>query len=113
MPDRDYYLSTDPKLAETRTKYLAASDQHADARGRAERSRAGEGDPRFRNEIAKVHWTRAESRDANKTYNKMSLAEVRKLAPGFDFPALVKARRRERRQCHRRPAERVQGHLLR
>jgi putative endopeptidase len=41
--------------------------------------------------IAQVHWTKAESRNVDKTYNKLSLAEVRKLAPGFDFPALIKA----------------------
>ena len=41
----------------------------------------------FETKIAQVHWTRAESRDANKTYNKMTLAELQKLAPGFDLPA--------------------------
>jgi putative endopeptidase len=91
MPDRDYYLSADPKIAETRAKYLEhltnmltlAGEKNAAARAKAIVD--------FETRIAKVHWTRAESRDATKTYNKMSLAEVRKLAPGFDFPAFVKA----------------------
>jgi putative endopeptidase len=91
MPDRDYYLSADPKIAETRAKYLdhltnmltLAGEKNAAARAKAIVD--------FETKIAKVHWTRAESRDATKTYNKMSLAEVRKLAPGFDFPAFVKA----------------------
>jgi len=90
MPDRDYYLSNDPKLAETKAKYLQhltnmltlAGEPNAAARAKAILD--------FETKIAKIHWTRAESRDANKTYNKMSLAEVRKLAPGFDFPALAK-----------------------
>ncbi len=91
MPDRDYYLSSDPKIAETRAKYLGhltnmltlAGEKNAAARAKAILD--------FETKIAKIHWTRAESRDATKTYNKMSLAEVRKLAPGFDFPAFVKA----------------------
>jgi len=91
MPDRDYYLSADPKIAETRAKYLdhltnmltLAGEKNAAARAKAIVD--------FETRIAKVHWTRADSRDATKTYNRMSLAEVRKLAPGFDFPAFVKA----------------------
>ena len=91
MPDRDYYLSADPKLAETRAKYLQhltnmltlAGEQNASARAKSILD--------LETSIAKVQWTKAESRDVSRTYNKLSLAEVRKLAPGFDFPALVKA----------------------
>jgi putative endopeptidase len=90
MPDRDYYLSKDPKQAETRSKYVQhltnvltlAGEPNAAARAKAILG--------FETKIAQVHWTKAESRDATKTYNRFSLAEVRKLAPGFDFPALVK-----------------------
>jgi putative endopeptidase len=89
MPDRDYYLSKDPKLADTRAKYLVhltnvltmAGEKNARARAQAILD--------LETRIAKAHWTRAESRDADKTYNKMSLAELRKRAPGFDFAGLV------------------------
>ena len=50
MPDRDYYLSNDAKLVETRAKYLAPSDQHADAGRRGQCRRARQGDPRLRNQ---------------------------------------------------------------
>ena len=91
MPDRDYYLSKDPKLAETKAKYLShltnvltlAGEPNAAARAKAILD--------FETNVAQVHWTRPESRNATKTYNNLTLAEVRKLAPGFDFPALVKA----------------------
>lgn len=91
MPDRDYYLKDDPKLADTRAKYLQhltnvltlAGEKNAAARAKAIVD--------FETRIAKVHWSRADSRDANKTYNKMSLAELRKAAPGFDFPGFIKA----------------------
>jgi putative endopeptidase len=85
MPDRDYYLSKDSKLAETRAKYLLhltnvlnlAGERNAAARARAIMD--------FETKIAQVHWTKTESRDATKTYNKMSLTRLAKLAPGFDF----------------------------
>ncbi len=89
MPDRDYYLSTDSKLVDTKAKYLAhltnvltlAGESNAESRARAILD--------FETKIARAHWTRADSRDANKTYNKMSLAELKKRAPGFDFAGLV------------------------
>src|SRR5438067_6020256 len=91
MPDRDYYLSKDPKLAETKAKYLQhltnmltlAGEKNAAARAKAILE--------LETKIAEVHWTRAESRNATKTYNKMSLAEVHTLVPNFDFATLVKA----------------------
>jgi putative endopeptidase len=90
MPDRDYYLKNDPKLAETRAKYLGhlanmltlAGEQNAAARAKAIVD--------FETKIAQASWTRIESRDATKTYNKMTLAELGRSAPGFDFVRLIK-----------------------
>jgi putative endopeptidase len=91
MPDRDYYLSKDPKLTETKAKYLQhivnvltlTREPNAASRAKAILD--------FETDIARVHWTRPESRNATKTYNRLTIAEVRKLATGFDFPALVKS----------------------
>ena len=91
MPDRDYYLSKDPKLAETKAKYLQHLTNVLTLAGEPNAAARAKAILEFETKIAQVHWTRAESRDATKTYNKLSFAEVRKLAPGFDFPALVKA----------------------
>jgi putative endopeptidase len=91
MPDRDYYLKPDAKLAETRAAYLKhitnmltlAGEKNAAARAKAIVD--------FETNIAKVSWSRIESRDATKTYNKMTLAELAQRAPGFDFPSLFKS----------------------
>lgn len=85
MPDRDYYLSKDAKLVETKAayeKHLAnvltlAGEPNAAARAKAIVA--------FENRIAQAHWTRIDSRDANKTYNKMTVAQLSRTAPGFDF----------------------------
>jgi putative endopeptidase len=41
--------------------------------------------------IAEAHWTRGESRDRDKTYNPMTLAELEKNAPGFPWEVYFKA----------------------
>ncbi|MES2442540.1 MAG: M13 family metallopeptidase [Pseudomonadota bacterium] len=91
MPDRDYYLSTDAKLVETKAAYekhltnvlTLAGEPNAAARAKALVA--------FETEIAKVSWTRVDSRDANKTYNMMTVAQLAKSAPGFDFAAMFAA----------------------
>ena len=90
MPDRDYYLSSDPKQVETRAKYLQHMTNMLTLAGEPNAAARAKAILDFETKVARVHWTRAQSRDALKTYNKMSLAQVRKFAPGFDFPALMK-----------------------
>ena len=89
MPDRDYYLSSDPKLAETRAKYLQHLTNVLTLAGEANSAARAQAILDLETQIATAHWTRAESRDANKTYNKLSLVQLAKLAPGFDFAGLV------------------------
>jgi predicted metalloendopeptidase len=40
-------------------------------------------------EIAKLHWSRAERRNAEKVYNPMSVAELEKFAPQFPWRAYL------------------------
>ncbi len=88
MPDRDYYLSTDAKLTATRAKYVEhltatlalVGEPNAAARAKAILA--------LETKVAAASWTRVQNRDANKTYNKMTVAGLRRMAPGFDFPSL-------------------------
>ena len=90
MPDRDYYLSTKPDIAMTKAEYQAhiakmlslAGEPNAEARAKALVD--------FETAIAQASWTRIDSRDATKTYNKMTLAELAQKAPGFDFATWLK-----------------------
>ncbi|HEV2746024.1 MAG TPA: M13 family metallopeptidase [Allosphingosinicella sp.] len=83
LPDRDYYLSADPALVSKRTAYrnylvqLMKLAGEANAEGRAAAVLALE------TQIAKAHWTQVESRDADKTYNKLTPAQLRAGAPAF------------------------------
>ncbi len=91
LPDRDYYLKDDPKLAAVRTAYQAylaqlftlAGEQNAVARANAVFE--------FEKAIATTHWTRVESRDADKTYNKWTFADFETKAPGYPWAAWQRA----------------------
>ena len=93
LPDLDYYLQTDAKMVETRAKYVAhltkvltlAGEPDADARASAIMA--------FETSVAKAHWTRVDSRDADKTYNKLTLAQLATMGPGFDFRAYLAGQR--------------------
>jgi len=45
----------------------------------------------FETKLAEAHWTRAESRDRDKTYNPMTPAALADFAPGFDWQAYLDA----------------------
>lgn len=93
MPDRDYYLGSDPKMVETRQKYVEhvakmlqlTGVPAAQATGKAKAILALE------TQIARAHWSRVESRDDDKTYNKWQKADFAKKAPGFDWAAFFQS----------------------
>ena len=92
LPDRDMYLLPDEKMAALRAAYVAhlakqltlAGEPDADARAQAVMA--------LETEIAKVQWTREDSSDATKTYNRFALAETASLSsPTLDLPAMLAA----------------------
>jgi putative endopeptidase len=85
LPDEAYYR--EDAYAEVRAAYvthvaamLTLVDE-PDPEGAAERIMALE------TALAAGHWTMVDSRDALKTYNKRTWAELAELAPGFDWDA--------------------------
>jgi putative endopeptidase len=90
MPDRVYYLSSDPKLVETKAKYLQHLTNVLTLAGEANAAARAQAILALETRVAQAHWPRAESRDADKTYNKMAIAQLAKQAPGFDFASLIR-----------------------
>jgi putative endopeptidase len=87
LPDREYYVRDDKDLAATRQaykKYLAEVLTLAGARDAAARAKRIFD---VETAIAKVSWTRADRRDAEKTYNPLSWSELKNLAPDFPWDA--------------------------
>ncbi|MET0239824.1 MAG: M13-type metalloendopeptidase [Sphingobium sp.] len=85
MPDRDYYLQPTPKMKETRAAYVAHIAKLFALAGEPDGEKRAAAILAFETKIAKVHWTQEDSREADKTYNKLTLAALNKRAPGFDF----------------------------
>jgi putative endopeptidase len=91
MPDRDYYLSSDAKLADTKAKYLQHLMNVLTLAGEANAAARAKAVVDLETAIAGVHWTKTDSRDATKTYNKMTVAQLETRAPGFDFSDYLRA----------------------
>ena len=89
MPDRDYYLATDERMAGIRAKYLQHLTNVLNLAGEPNAAARAKAIVDFETRVARSHWTQTESRDATKTYNKMTVAQLQKRAPGFDFAALM------------------------
>jgi putative endopeptidase len=91
LPDRDYYLKTDARFAETRTAYRTyvatllrlAGEQDADSA--AARILALE------TALAEKHWDRARNRDREATYNLRTVAELGGMTPGFAWDRYLAA----------------------
>ncbi|MDR7155145.1 putative endopeptidase [Sphingobium xenophagum] len=91
LPDRDYYLDEKPEMAKIRAAYVAHLESMLTLAGETDAKARAAALMAFETEVAKVHWTQIDSRDADKTYNKLTLAALQKAAPGFDFAAYFKA----------------------
>jgi putative endopeptidase len=91
LPDRDYYLTDTPKMSATRAAYVAHLGKMFDLAGEPAGLARARAVLALETEIAKVHWTRIDSRDADKTYNKMTMAQLEAAAPGFAFRSMFKA----------------------
>ncbi|PZU46738.1 MAG: peptidase M13 [Sphingomonas sp.] len=89
MPDRDYYLLDTEKMQKTRAAYVAHLTRMLEFAGEKNAAARAQAILDFETAIAKQHWTRVDSRDADKTYNKRTLAELQKEAGGFDFRPML------------------------
>jgi putative endopeptidase len=91
MPDREYYLSDNPKMAAARDAYrahiarileLAGINGGADRAGRILALEV---------QMAKVHTTRAESLEVRKANNPWKRSEFTRRAPGLDWATFFRA----------------------
>jgi putative endopeptidase len=92
MPDRDYYLKADDKkLAETKAKYQSHVEKTLSLAGDKNAAADAKAIVDFETAIAKVQWTKVELRDPVKAYNKVNLADLNTVAPGFDWKTWLDA----------------------
>jgi len=89
LPDRDYYVKTDDKSKSVRDEYLKhvakmfelLGDDPAKAAGAARTVMALE------TKLAEASLTRVELRDPEKLYHRLTMAQMKDVATGFDWPS--------------------------
>ena len=85
LPNRDYYLEA--KFAEKKTAYQAYVAKLLTMAGWADAEKAAADIVALETTIAQAQWPIADQRDADKTYNPKTIAELEALAPGFPWKA--------------------------
>ncbi len=87
LPDRDYYLSQDPKLAELRRQYTAHIERMLDLAHIADGKRKAGEILAFETELARAQWPIEKRRETEANYNPRTKVELVAYAPGFDWQA--------------------------
>lgn len=87
LADRDYYVGDDSRSKEIRTKYVEHISKMFKliSYSETEAKKAAETVMKIETRLAKAGNTRTENRDPEATYNKMTIAELKKITAKFDW----------------------------
>jgi putative endopeptidase len=93
MPDRDYYLADNERLAAIRAAYRSyvATVLEFGGHGPEEAAGAAERIVALETSLAERHWTRAARRDRQRTYNPVASNALAEEAPGFEWASFLQA----------------------
>ncbi len=90
LPDRDYYLDDkNPNFVAARAKYKAYIATLFTLAGYDNGAARADAIFALETEIARVHWTRVERRQAEKTYNPVPVADMAARFPGLDWSRFI------------------------
>ncbi|MEE2002439.1 M13 family metallopeptidase [Alkalimonas sp. MEB108] len=87
LPDRDYYFNEDDDSLRLKAAYQEYIADMLSLAGFAGATAAAEQILALEHALAEHHWTRLDSRNADKTYNKKSAAELKNLFGAFEWQA--------------------------
>jgi putative endopeptidase len=91
LPDREYYLSADPKMAAFQQAYVKHIETVLTLAGVPDAASKAAQVYALERKIAQAHATRGDSEDVHKANNPWATADFAKRAPGLDWPSLFKA----------------------
>ncbi len=91
LPEREYYLKTDEKSVELRTKYVAHIERLLTLAGQTDGAAKARRILAVETEIAQRHWAVADRRDRDRTYNRRTRAELSTLVAGFPLDAALQS----------------------
>jgi putative endopeptidase len=87
LPDRDYYVAQDDRSKKIRTQYVAHMTAMFQLLGDSADKAAAEADAvmKFETALAEASQTRVALREPTNAYHRMDLAQLKALAPAFDW----------------------------
>lgn len=91
LPEREYYLSSDPAMTRIRDQYRAYVEQVLTLAGISDASAKSQRIFNLEMQIARAHATRAQSEDFANSATVWSRAELERRAPGLDWGAFLGA----------------------
>ncbi|MFZ4528764.1 MAG: M13 family metallopeptidase [Undibacterium curvum] len=92
LPNRDYYLKQDEaRNQEISSRYLSHVSKILQLSGDTEADAHAQAILALETDLASIQWSNVENRDPVRTYNKLSLAELRALTPSLDWASYLKA----------------------
>lgn len=89
LPDRDYYFNEAERFAKLREGYIAHIANMFTIAKLGNGEAAAKAVMDFETKLAGFHWTRVESRDSNKRYNKYAVKDLTQLSADFDWAAYL------------------------
>ena len=90
LPDRDYYFKEDEAGQKLIADYKAYLTDMFTMAGNKDAAGAAERVLKLETALAEHHWTRVESRNADKTYNKTAASDLNTQMGAFDWPTFAK-----------------------
>jgi putative endopeptidase len=96
LPDREYYLKTDPKSVKLREQYVAYITKLLTLSGESPDKASTDAASVLRIEtaLAKASLTRVQQRDPHNIYHMMPVADLEKLTPAINWPAYFSEQQR-------------------
>ncbi len=90
MPEREYYLSNDAKMADIRKKYITHIETLWTLAGMPDAAANAAKIMALETTMAQSHMKKEDTRDMQKLYNKYAVADLKTLMPDFDWTAMLK-----------------------
>ena len=91
LPDKDYYFNEGERFVKLRAGYLAHIEKMFELAGLKGGKEAAKAILAIETKLADYHWTRVQSRDSEKRYNKFEIAKLNDLTSKIDWNAYLTA----------------------
>ena len=89
LPEREYYLSTDAKMADIRKKYAAHVEKMLQLAGIENPAESTTKILALETSFATYHMKKEDTRDTQKLYNKYATSDLKTLMPDFNWAAML------------------------